>query len=262
MKQICKNEIFKMFHCCETYIILFLMVLAFGLPIGFMLSPSSYSLDYSFGDGRLPCSAYMVLGYAFWGTLGIFVFLFSMLSVTLTSREIENHYFYLYFPRVKERGEIYISKYLVLMFFVIMWYMIYTLLLNPIGHIIMCNVRPDMAVETMSDGSFLYWACMWILNLAELLFYISLVNFLGTKLKPIATISGVMVFYYACIFVYDFPIIRYFIPEFYKQVAMNSKDMGDVSKLLLYTVAYIMITVIYSTGLFFFGKKNFKMINA
>lgn len=262
MKQICKNEIFKMFHCRETYIILFLMILAFGLPIGFMLSPSSYSLDYSFGDGRLSCSAYMVLGYAFWGTLGIFVLLFSMLSATLTSREIENHYFYLYFPRVKEREKIYIGKYLVLTLFVIVWYLIYTLLLNPLGHVIMCNVRPDMAIRIMSDGSFIYWGCMWIMNLAELLFYISLVNFLGTKLKSLSTISVTMVFYYVCIFIYDFPVIRYIIPEFYKQTAMKCKNMEDISNLLVCTGIYVVISLIYNILLFLYGKKNLKKIEA
>lgn len=262
MKQICKTEIFKLFHRRETYIILFLMLLAFGLPIGFKFSPSSYSLDYSFGDGRLPCSAYVVLGYAFWSTLGIFVLLFSMLSVALSSREMENHYFYLYFPRVKDRSKIYMSKYFILIVFVIAWYLIYTLLLNPLGHIIMCEFRQDMAVRTMTDESFSYWICMWIINLVELLFYVSLANVFGTKLKPLATISVVMVIYYVCIFIYDFPVIRYLIPEFYKQSAMGIKNMEDTNKLLWYTVIYVAIALIYNIIFFFYGKKQFKRINA
>lgn len=262
MKRICKAELFKLLHRRETYMILFLMFLAFGLPVGFKMAPSSYALDYSFGDGRLPCLAYMVLGYAFWGTLGIFVLLFTMLSVALSSKEIESHYFYLYFPRAKSRTEIYICKYLILTAFTVIWYVIYTLIFNPLGHMMMCSFRPDMAVNTMTDGSSAYWVCMWIMNLAELLFYISLAAFLGTKRKPLATISVAMVFYYACIFIYDFPLIRYFIPEFYKQSAMGCENMADISGLLFCTAIYVMITLLYDVLLFLGGKNQMKKINA
>ena len=263
MKQICKNEIFKLFHCKEPYILLCLMLLAFGLPIGFMLSPSSYSFNYAFGDGRLPSTAYMVLGYAFWSTLGIFVLLFSMLSVTLTNREIENHYFYLYFPRVRERNKIYTSKYLVLIIFAIIWYLVYTLLFNPLGHFIMCHVRPDMAVKIMSDGSVVYWFCMWLMNLAELLFYISLVNFLATKLKPLATITVTMVVYYISIFIHDFPIVKFFVPECYKQVAISCNTSSDSTGILLFfTAVYIVIILVYSILFFLKGKKQFEKISA
>lgn len=262
MSRIYKAEIFKLFHRRETYILIFMLLLAFGLPIGFKIAPASYALDYSFGDGRLPCSAYIVLGYAFWGTLGIFVLLFSILGVSLSSREIESHYYYLYFPRVSCREKIYTTKLVILEFFAFVWYFIYTLLFNPIGHLVLCSFRPDMAVNTMSDGSFIYWFCMWSMNLAELLFYISLVLAIGTKIKPLATISVVMVVYYICMFFYDFPLIRYIIPQYYKQSAMVSESQAVFNHLIMYTVIYIILIIAYSIGLYLYGKKQFKNINA
>ena len=262
MNRILKTELFKLLHRKETYIITLLMLLSFGLPIGFKMAPASYSLDYTFGDGRLPCSAYMVLGYAFWGTLGVFVLLFSVLSVSLSSKEMEAHYHYLYFPRVNHREKIYTAKLLILLSFAIVWYLVYTLLFNPIGYRVLCSFRPDMAIASMSDGSLTYWACMWLMNLAELIFYISLVSALGAKLKPLATISVVMVFYYACMFIYDFPLIRFLIPEFYKQSAMAFEDVSLLNSLIVYTIIYVFLTMGYNVLLFLYGKKQFKGINA
>lgn len=262
MNRIYKTELFKLFHRKETYIITLLILLSFGLPIGFKMAPASYSLDYAFGDGRLPCTAYMVLGYAFWGTLGIFVLLFSVLSVSLSSKELETHYHYLYFPRINCREKIYTSKLLVLLSFAIVWYLVYTLLFNPIGHYVLCRLRPDMAIASMSDGSWPYWACMWLMNLAELIFYISLVSALGAKLKPLPTISVVMVFYYVCMFIYDFPLIRYLIPEYYKQSAMTFEDASLLSSLIAYTIIFVFLTMGYNVVLFLYGKKQFKAVNA
>lgn len=262
MKKIIKAEIFKLVHRREFYIILSLLLLSFGLPFGFKLAPASYAVNYSFGDGRLPQIAYMVLGYAFWGTLGVFILLFSMLSASLSSQELESHYFYLYFPRVQSRSKVYISKYLVLISFVLIWYLSYTLVLNPYGHRVLCSFRPDIAVRIMSDESFRYWFCMWLMNLAELVFYISLSLALGMKLKPLPTISVVMVIYYLSAFIYDFPLIRYLMPEYYRQTAMSCKDMVDFEKTLPYIVIYLVLTLIYDVVLFFYGKNKICKINA
>lgn len=262
MSRIYKAELFKLFHRSETFIIVFLLILSFALPIGFKLAPSSYALEYAFGDGRLPTDAYMVLGYAFWGTLGIFVLLYSILSVALLSRELENRYFFLYFPRVTDRGKIYIAKYLILLCFMVIWYFVYTILLNPIGHTMMCEFRPDMAVKLASDDSHSYWICMWILNLAELVLYISIATAFGTKLKPVATIAIVMAIYYFCMFFYDFPLVKYIIPEFYKQTAMKCEDLSRIETVYTNTVIYVVMVLVYSTCLFLIGKKMIEKKNA
>lgn len=262
MRQVIKTEIFKLFHRCETYVIVSLVLLTFGLPIGFKLAPSSYAIDYSFGDGRMPRLAYVVIGYSFWGTLGIYILLFSLLAVVLYSKEIETHYFYLYFPRVRSRGIIYSVKFLVIALFAVVWYFVYTLLFNPIGHGIMCAFRPDLAVNTFSDGSDIYWQCMWIVNLFELLFYIGLTIFLGTKLKPLTTIFVIMVFYYAGIFINNFPVIKYLLPAYYQQQAMNYQVTNNFNELLLHTALYIVITLVYNTIFYIYGKKRMKCINA
>lgn len=262
MKQIIKTEIFKLLHRYEAYIIVLLVLLAFGLPIGFKLAPSSYAIEYSFGDGRIPRFAYMVIGYSFWGTLGIYILLFSLLSVVLSSKEIESHYFYLYFPRVSNRGKIYSAKFFVVALFAVLWYLAYTLLFNPIGHGIMCAFRPDLAVNIFSDGSDVFWQCMWIVSLFELLFYIGLAIFLGTKLKPLTTISMVMVFYYASIFINNFPVIKYLLPAYYQQQAMNYQSTNNFNELLLYTALYIIISLAYNTVFFVYGKRRMKCINA
>ena len=136
MKRIIKAELFKMTRRKEFVLVVCSLLLSLGLPIAFSLAPQSFAIDYAFGD-KIPLIAYSSLGYAFWGAIGVFTLLFSLLAVGLSSAEIESHYFYLYFPKVDKRGNVYKSKMIVLIVFSIVWYCVYTLLLNPVGYAIL-----------------------------------------------------------------------------------------------------------------------------
>jgi hypothetical protein len=261
MNRVLKAEIFKLGRRREFILILCSAVLSFGLPLAFTLAPQSYKMDYAFGD-KIPLVAYSVLGYAFWGVLGVFTLLYTILTVGLSSAEIETHYFYLYFPRIFNRKIIYKSKTLALIGFTIIWYIVYTLVLNPISYRLLYYSRPDMTSGALSDGSHIYWCCMWLLYLLELIFYISLTLALGSKYKPLTTIAIILAIFYGSLFFYDIPIIRYVLPEFYKQRAIASDDISNYSSLFRYILLYIGITTILDILLYFYGRKKILKLDA
>lgn len=261
MTALFRTEIHKLFRRREFWIIIITLFLSIALPLVLSLMPESYSISYDFGSS-IPQVAYHVIGYAFWETLGIFIILFAILTIALTSTEIESHYFYLYFPRVNNRGRIFRSKVTVLLIFATTWYLIYTVALNSIGYAVFSHVRPDMAGGFFSDGSHGYWISMWILYYFELIFYIFLSATLGFKMKPLSAVVTVLAVFYGCMFLFDLPLVRYIIPEFYKQRAINSNSLSSLSSTYLYTAVYCVIVSLVSGFLYVLGKRRINQIEA
>lgn len=261
MTALLRTELHKILRKREFWIISTTLSLSIILPLVLSLAPESYSISYAFG-GSVPQVAYNVIGYAFWETLGVFIVLFAILTIGLTSTEIESHYFYLYFPRVNNRSRVFRSKLTVLLIFATVWYLLYTLVLNSLGYVVFSHVRSDMAGGFFSDGSHSYWVCMWFLYYFELVFYIFLSVVLGFKMKPLTAVVTVLIVFYGCMFLYDLPLIRYIIPEYYKQRAINVNSLSELSSTYLYTTLYCGIVVVASGVMYMLGKKRMSKIEA
>ena len=93
MKALLRTELHKLLRRREFWMITIIQLLSIGLPLVLTLTPESYKVNYVFGSS-IPQVAYNVIGYAFWEALGVFVILFAILTVGLTSAEIESHYFF------------------------------------------------------------------------------------------------------------------------------------------------------------------------
>lgn len=261
MKALLRTELHKLLRRREFWMITIIQLLSFGLPLVLTLTPESYKVNYVFGSS-IPQVAYNVIGYAFWEALGVFVILFAILTVGLTSAEIESHYFYLYFPRVNNRGRILGSKLAVLLAFATVWYLIYTVVLNSAGYALFCLVRPDIASGYFTDGSHGYWISVWVLYYFELVFYIFISAILGLKMKPLSAIATVIAVFYGSMFLFDLPLVKFIMPEFYKQRAINSNSLSSLSTTHLYTAAYGAIVVLAAVIMYVLGKKRIDRIEA
>lgn len=261
MTTLYRIEFYKLIRKREFWIIVATMLLSILLPLVLALASDSYSISYAFG-AVIPQVAYHVIGYAFWEVLGIFVLLFAILTIGLTSTEIESHYFYLYFPRVNDRSRVFRAKLTVILLFATVWYLLYTVVFNSVGYVVLNNVRPDMAGGFFSDGSHNYWFCMWILYYFELVFYICLSVLLGFKMKPLPAIITVLIVFYICMFFHNLPLVRYIVPEYYKQCAINSDSLSTLSATYLYTILYCGIIIVISGFMYTLGNKRISDIEA
>ncbi|MCH5278365.1 MAG: hypothetical protein J1E60_01090 [Christensenellaceae bacterium] len=256
-----RTEFRKLFRRREFWIIAVALSLSIILPLALSLAPDSYAITYAFGSS-VPQVAYHVIGYAFWEAMGIFVVLFAILTIGLTSTEIESHYFYLYFPRVNNRSRVFRSKLMLLLAFATVWYLLYTVVLNSVGYAIFSYVRPDMAGGFFSDGSHGYWLCMWVLYYFELVFYIFLSVLLGFKMKPLTAVVTVLLVFYGCMLLFDLPLVRYIVPEYYKQCAIKADSLSTLSTTYLYTALYCGIVIALSGLMYTLGKKRIAEIEA
>ncbi len=261
MKNTLKIETFKLVHRLEFKLISLLLMLSLVLPIALMLTPNTYRIDYAFGD-KIPMSAYVCIGYAFWGTLGIFYLLFSILTVSLTGSEYDGHYFYLYFPRISDRRKIYLAKFITITAFATIWYMAYTLIFNPVGYQILHLVRPDIASGNVFDFSTVYWIRQWLQYYLELILFISISMALASRVKPLAAIAGVMGIYFGSMFFFDIPGLKIIIPQHYKELAMNCKTADSFTVMRQYIFVYLILSLIYIFVLNMYGMKKLQKMEA
>ncbi len=261
MTALYRTELKKLLHRREFWIIAAALSLSIILPLALSLAPDSYAIAYAFGDS-IPQVAYNVIGYAFWEAMGVFVVLFAILTISLTSTEIESHYFYLYFPRVNDRTRVFRSKLILLLAFASIWYLLFTVVLNSLGYAVFCHARPDMAGGFFSDGSHSYWLCMWFLYYFELVFYITLTVLLGFRMKPLTAVVSVLLVFYGTMLLFDLPLVRYIIPEYYKQQAIKSDSLSALPSVYLYTALYCGIVTIVSWLMYVLGKRQILKIEA
>lgn len=163
---------------------------------------------------------------------------------------------------MNNRGRILGSKLAVLLAFATVWYLIYTVVLNSAGYALFCLVRPDIANGYFTDGSHGYWISVWVLYYFELVFYIFLSAILGLKMKPLSAIATVIAVFYGSMFLFDLPLVKFIMPEFYKQRAINSNSLSSLSTTHLYTAAYGVIVVLAAVIMYVLGKKRIDRIEA
>ena len=125
-----------------------------------------------------------------------------------------------------------------------------------------CLVRPDIANGYFTDGSHGYWISVWVLYYFELVFYIFLSAILSLKMKPLSAIATVIAVFYGSMFLFDLPLVKFIMPEFYKQRAINSNSLSSLSTTHLYTAAYGAIVVLAAVIMYVLGKKRIDRIEA
>ena len=81
-------------------------------------------------------------------------------------------------------------------------------------------------------------------------------------MKPLSAIATVIAVFYGSMFLFDLPLVKFIMSEFYKQRAINSNSLSSLSTTHLYTAAYGVIVVLAAVIMYVLGKKRIDKIEA
>lgn len=254
MSNFFKIETKKLFKRKEIIILFLLLILPFLLTLFFLNSPDTYKIDYNFGDGRIPILSYPTLMLGFFLNLGVFPLIFSVLSNSI-STERESNYISLYFVGVKDKGKIYLGKMCSLIFVLLVWIIFYVFS-SLLSYLLFNFGGENIANMHLLDEGVAYWILMLIVIFFELIAIINITLCLSTFLSTNTLLITNIVIVSITIMFNNIPIIKYLLPSYYRQEAINSMDISNPNY-LIFGFLSILASIIVSIICYKLGKHKF-----
>ncbi len=248
-----KIEMFKILRKKEFVIIACTLIMPIAFALLFAFAPG-FIIQYPFG-GLVPRLPFAVTTMGFFSTFGIYGILFGILSTTLISGEIASHYTLLYFPRLTSRKRMFSAKLNALALTAFVWFVLFSIV-SLLSYSLVTLGPKEVTSGAFTDESTLYWVMNLICMLFDLLFYVSVISFLGLYLSPMVNILVSLVVVYGSTFLYSVPILGYLLPAFYQKSAMDQVNLQNYSGLIWMTVGCVLVSSAYFAAAHIFGRKK------